>query len=310
MSVPERKKTLQIRPPSEATHWILFRTRNEKGKSGHHGRQERLTGPTPDSDGKVADMWPVSEFSTMQVLNIWGPGRYRAEWYTGAGEHMRGLGSSFMVANPPDANEPRLAHVRRRRRTESAIEAGEFEGVPVRSEGSMGMLDVMTLRRAEREAAERRAELAAERARQESLDQRQRDREFMQQMMALVGQQQRTPGPAADVNAIARELNLSMREQMFALRQELGLQQLESARQEAEAGAAGGGSIEDAVEGIGHALLDELEEQVPQVVREGLPDILNFFRSKGYQPSAEMEARLSALRTLANGAGGGHANGS
>lgn len=299
MPVPDRKRALKIVAPGGAQYWTLVRNRLEtKGKS-KHTRGDPCKWPEPGPDGEVLTMFPVAQFSLALVLQTWGPGGYRVEWYDGKGEHMRGHGSRFEVQNKSGGDLPERAR-RRRRSGDAGDEAGDegrqFEGVPVRRDGSIGMLDVFSLMQAQRERDERREELRADRLREEARAQRESDRNFFALMM------QGGAGGArgqVDLEALARTMNLSMREQLLGLREELGLRRQEERDQEPP-----GDDERDPVERIVGALVGELEEQLPGALQELLPALVETLKQRGYKPSAAVRG---VVKGIANGAG--HANG-
>lgn len=300
--IPQAKKPIgPIVPPQGATHWGLFRQSIAKNPSGSHGRSERCYGE-PQPDGHVPESWPVSDFSVPNILASFGSGKYRVEWYDAQSEHLTGRGRTFVVAEPKDPRaDARLPRARSRARASRAVEddAPELEGVPVGRDGRMGLLDVVQLMQARDERADRRAEAMLERQRQDAETARQRDRDFMtllmQQSGAGAGGGARSQ--AIDIDQLSRTMQLQIREQMLVLREDLGVQR------QAEREAAGTEPEGDAGDRLLGVVVDELEEQVPDLLRKHLPDLVEFLKQKGYRPSATVQGVVNHV-SRARGANG------
>ena len=297
MPPPPRRATQAVKPPAEAAYWSVCRTRFEtKGKS-KHTRHDRCTWPEPGPDGVVIEVFPIAEFSTSLVLKTWGPGRYRIEYYDGSNTHMKSHGQLFEVQNPRNASLPTQRRGRRPAAEAASDEgdAGEFGGVSVRKDGAIGIFDVLTLLQQRDERAERRAEQMQERARVDAQAAKDHDRQFFALMLQMMQQ----GGGAKDTSSIARETQLAVREQFITLREELGLARAAQREEEPD------DPDSDPGDRLLGAFVDELEEQIPGAIREGLPVILDMFKQRGFKPSAAVETAVAHMRGA-----NGRANGS
>jgi hypothetical protein len=301
---PEPKKRMQMQPPSGATHWTLWRVRSKHNASGNPGGRDKCKGE-PGEDGQVPDMWPVADFSTALVLDRWGDGKYRVDWYDQAGALMKGQSQIFEVATPASKKPPQRPKARSRGGAVAAAaelfeerEETRAAAPQIAAGGGIGVLEMLTLLRAEREDAREREQQAND-----------RNMQFMMQMQAQQTQLLTTligrpgGGSSAEESALLRrELEQTMREQMFAFRQELA------------ANGGGGGddpdddpddppaNLEEAGDRIGMAILADLEQRAPHLLQEMIPQVINFLKSKGFTPSADVQARAAV-------AANGHANG-
>ncbi len=288
---PEPRKRMQVVPPPGATHWSIYRV--ETTANGH-GRRMKMTGP-PEDNGQVPDAWPVDQFSTGQVLKMWGDGKYKVEWYGGDGERIASAGQLFEVAtpSPATAKQRKLQPPRRSARVEAAPEDEVIERAAQGGVGGIGILEILTLLRSEREEAR---ELAAAQA--------ERDRQFWAQMQAQQTQLLTTilgrGGGQVDGEILRREMAVTVREGMAQLRRDLDSQREEDDGDDPEPGLDPPRDMSEAAERIGLSFLSELEGAAPAIVQKMVPAFVEFMQSKGLVPSPELQARIEAAR---------HANG-
>lgn len=293
------KKSIRFKPPPEAKAFVIYRVGTSK-TAHHSGQRIRMKG-TPLTDGSVPDIWPVGEFSTQRVLEVWGPGRYKVEFYDGEDNLMKGQGHLFDVAFP-EGKEPRSDRKLRPPKRERT-EEDEPSAAPAAA-GGIGFLELLTLLRGEREEADRRAEAAKE-----------RDRDFYaaqqaqqtQLLTILLGN--RSSGP--DANVLGQQMNLAIQQGMLGIRQQLFAQQREDAENEEPEDPDPNDppqDLEDAGSRIGLAFFREIEHNAPHLLRELVPTVVEWLKPKGFQPSANLQQQIAATLRHRNGAG--HADGS
>ena len=295
MSAPaEPRKRLKVDVPSEAAHWSVYRVTIKPG--GNHSRS-RMKG-SPGEDGAVPDAWPVGEFSTQRVLEVWGEGKYRVEWYDAAGERIP-PGQMFEVAKP----EPKKGRKLTPNRRPAAIAEGD-DDEPIAAAtarasagGGIGVLELMTLLRGEREDARELAERQAE-----------RDRQFWMQMQAQQTQLLTTvlgkTGGAGDGELLRREMRLTVNEGLLTLERKFGqFAQPPDDDDPDDDPDDPPKDLGEAGERIGLALLGEIERGAPQLLQEMMPTLVKFLQGKGFQPSPELQERIAHAQR------NGHANG-
>jgi hypothetical protein len=275
-----------VRPPPSAAYFRLTRVfLKGEGK----GKKAKVTGE-PLPDGTVPDRWDVGQFSPAAILQTFGPDKYRVDWFEA--DDTR-LGSrTFAVATPTQAGSARIApRPAARTRSRARDEDLEPDDEPrrAREPDSISFREWMAMQAEERREAERREERADERRRQEAAVAQQRDREFMAMVLGTLQQQRATPVESNDL--LRRELSLELRQHFNRLREELGGEEPDDGPDEPAS-----------IEGVGQAILGELESRAPHLVSELLPQVGEWLKTKGFVPSAELQQAL-AQRT-ANGRAG------
>lgn len=289
MPPPEAKKKFGTPvPPAEATHWTLQRVTTETGGTRPQTRSTKCTS-APLPDGSVPDVWPVSEFSTANVLAIWGEGKFRVDWYDKSNERLDG--QLFEVAKPKTAGGTKLKGKGRPVRDPDEIDPAIYERVasaPSNGAG-LGFMEVMTLLDRATERAERREEAKA-----------QRDREFMTTMMQLVSQ--KGAGPSAEsLDVIQQRMALQIDQAMFRLEKRLAAQEEPEPDDDPEPDDTDPPKdISEAGEKIALRVLSEIEQKTPELLMQFLPRIMSFLQG---EPSAEFKSRIRAAQAAAqNGA--------
>lgn len=286
--------------PSAAKTWSLRSHVPEKRKNRETGKPytanvtKQMKGE-PDENGDVAESWPVAEFSTKEVLDRWGPGRYSVDFFDKRGEKIDGW--AFTVAEPTETNE-------RRRRPRDEGDAGEDEDDPAAMAMRLPKTQlewfIYQQQREERSERRRRDEAREERdrMRQEAEDRATRDRDFLTALSANVG---RAPASdAASMELLRRETQLSIRENMMDMERRLG------ARIQSFAPAATDDDDDDereppknageAVERLGLSMLTELEKKSPEVLEAMLPKVVQWMEHLGVKPSANMVEQIDEVR--------------
>jgi hypothetical protein len=288
MAPPQAKKRIGApTPPPQATHWMISSIHTSGGKTRH----KVLTGP-PLSDGSVPDVWAVAEFSPSGVLNLWGEGKYRVEWYGGDQERLGG--ELFEVAKPKKHGSPKLAAGKRRRAPDDDDEDPEL-GESGGGGGGMGFMQIMALLDRNTERAERREEAKSE-----------RDRAFFMQMQqtqtamltAFMGRPA-SPLGAESLQVLEQRLGLQIDQAMFRLERKLSTQPSDEP-DETEDGDEPPADIAEAAERMVMSWLGKVEQN-PELMGEFLPKIINFLKGQGVQPSDELQARIDAARAASNG---------
>jgi len=303
------KRPPRITPPKGASFFGLHRILVINGKS----RRQQVKGPADDS-GEVQTMWPAADFSTANVLESFGPGRYRAVWISANNEEMKNEAVSFEVAEPAKRNKaPRL---RRRGDEDEEPEAprGRFTGRIAHRREGMGMEEVLALLEVRDERAAAREAANLDRQRTELAAAQDRDRLMWQNMMQLmtVQHQQPAPGPTSPAfeELMRRELKLSLREATAELRSQFG---------GAFAQQAGQGDDDDTddedpdpekmIARVFGQALGAVEQETPGFVHNVvMPKIAEWLQKKGVtgvKPATaeKLEAALNAINQR------GHANG-
>lgn len=298
----EAKKAWDLKPPPTAHHWSLWKLRTERPPGQRpKGRQDRCQG-TPNEDGSIPETWPIETFSARNVLEGWGPGRYRVEFFDSSDSVV--ARKSFAVDNPRTgkATAPRT-----RRTAEQDDDDTDTVVSSVRGGGStkvkrgdrISAWEVMAL-------IDQREQAAAERYRQDAQIAQQRDRDFFNNMLTLIAQQR--TAPTMDIDLIRREMRLSINENMFQIRRELGSQQ-EAEEPDTEE------DLDDRPKDIGEAgtrimmsLLGELEQKAPALIDEAIPMIAKALQRRGFEPSDRLKHAIDQAQQLRaraqNGAGG------
>lgn len=280
---PPQQLSMSIDPPSGATHWSIWKVTPRNRTTNDPGRRDQLSGEA-QADGNVPSAWPIDQFSKQNVLEQWGDGRYRVEWYDANNEHMKGQGQLFEVAKPkgrpakPPKLQPRL------RPSSEAEPAYEPPAAAGNGSQTIGFLEVLTLLRAERESAREQEAQRAERDRQWQMQLQQQNTQLLQ---AILGNR----SSPADGDLLRRELNQTIREQLFAFREEQQRREGELEPEEPE-GTDPPRDIEEAGNRIGLALLGELEHKAPELLNKFLPNLLNTLKGQGFTPSPELEAQI------------------
>lgn len=290
------KKRIALKPPAEAVAFVVFRvTTRHDSTGGHGGKRIRMKGP-PLDDGTVPDMWPVSEFSSQRVLEMWGPGRYKVDFYDGEDNLMRGQGHLFDVAHPV-GKAPRSDRRLRPARPETSEQGSAPLAAP--AAGGIGVLDLLTLMRAEREDADRRAEAAADRDRAFYAAQQAQQTQLLTTILGNRSSQ-------VDPDQLRRELQLSVDRGMLGIRQEIFQRQREADDNEEpedpdpEDPPA---DLEEAASRIGMSFFGEIERNAPHLLRELVPTFVEWLKPRGFTPSAQLQQQIQATLRARNGAG-------
>jgi hypothetical protein len=288
MAPPQPKKRIGApTPPPQATHWMISSIQTSGGRT----RTKVLTGP-PQSDGSVPDVWGVAEFSPSGVLNLWGEGKYRVEWYGSDQERLGG--ELFEVAKPKKAGSPKLAAAKRRR---AAVDDDDEdpEVADPGGGGGMGFMQIMALLDRNTERAERREEAKSE-----------RDRAFFMQMQqtqtalltAIMGRPA-SPLGAESLQVLEQRLGLQIDQAMFRLEKKLATQPADEPDDDGDDGDEPPADIAEAAERMVMSWLGKVEAN-PELMGEFLPKILSFLKGQGVQPSDELQARIDAARAAAS----------
>jgi hypothetical protein len=274
-----------VSPPPNATFFRLLRV---VGK-GEKGKKAKCYG-APLPDGTVPDRWDVSEFSPAAILATFGPDKYRVDWYEADGTRVSGR--IFTLAAPAQPSAARIAPARSRRRRERDEDLEpEDEPRRGRESESMSLREFLAIQAEDRREAERREERADQRRRDEAAAAQQRDREFMAMVLGTLQQQRATPVESNDL--LRREISLELRQGLAALRNEIAGQEPE-------------GDDPDeppSIEGVGQAVLGELEARAPHLVGELIPQVAAWLKDRGFIPSPEVQQAIAA-RAGQNGRAG------
>ena len=289
MPAPEAVARLEpIKPPTEARAWALYR--GEKKPGTDRFRYIQVKGE-PLEDGTVPALWPAAEFSYRTVLEVFGAGQYRVEWYDASGEHMKGKGARFAVAAPAPKTKrpgrPRTRELEDEPEAQPVIPPGMSQGG-----GSLGFVELLTLLRGERDDAQRRADAQAE-----------RDRQFWATMQATQTQLLTTVlgargSSAADPDLIRREINVGIREGIAQLRDEL-----DPGDEPYEEPGDPPADLTEAGERVGMQVLATLEQSAPHVLRAIMPNIVKGIMGAKLPPEAQQKLQQAVQQAM----NGGHA---
>lgn len=291
-----RGNTIQI--PANATHWMLWRLALEKSpKGGQHGRRYKCTGE-PGPDGAVPDSWPIAEFSTAKVLQIFGADKYRVDFYNLEGDRVGG--QHFEVADPKtSAAGPRL-----RKPRAADTETLDATASPAAAAGTAAMSawDIMAMMDRRDQAVQQREREMSERAMQ-------RDREFFAAMQAqtaqVLGQLMATSRASApDGDLLRRELALSIREGLATIRRDVAEQLGTVAPEDEDEPEDPPKDLNEAGERIGIKLLEEIQHRAPNLLDEIIPAVGAWLQTKGFKPSAELQREIAERERLRAGANG------
>ncbi len=304
MPSPKKPAGPVIVPPNAATWTLAELYTDEKGKS-----RRRACKTPPLEDGSVPESWAASEFSERNVLDTWGGGRYRVDFYDAKDEHCSGMGRVFEVAKPTGGQ----ALKRKKRRTEDLDEDEDRPLGRVRplaagggAAAPMSLMDYLTLQRQEQKEQREREERLAERARGEAREQRESDRQFFTTIVGLM-----KGGGGGDFNPdiLRRELALEMREGISGIRRDLAsdLGRRPDTDGDDDDDDKPPKDIGEAGNRIVLGMLGELEERAPELLNEAIPTIVGWMRSKGIMPSPKLQAEIEEHRAAQNGRGGSHA---
>lgn len=312
----QKPRRIVVAPPPGATHWALTaityttgRKADGSGKKYSNAVQVPCKGEAGD-DGIAPEVWPVAEFSPRRVLQQWGAGRYRVDWY--GSDNKKISADTFQVDLPASAKvpapEPRAARPRDDVDYGSPRHASSYADPTLPTTQAGWAMYMREREDAERER--RRQEARDEENRREAAFERQRaaDREHTQSLIAALTAGRGAAPPAVDSELIRREMAVTVREQMSGFRAEVGatLQRLQ-----VDSAARGGrdndrDDPEDLVGGaerIGIRLLGELEDAAPELVEACIPGFIALLQGRGWKPSPEMIEALEGLKSKRNGAG-------
>jgi hypothetical protein len=298
MPVAPPVKPNALRPPPTAALWTLWQ-KTPDPKNKHRMVATQLRDPNPGPDGQVPEMWSVAEFSAKRVLEVWGAGLYRVEWYASDGKKLAGQGMTFEVAEPTAA--PTRGRLNRSKAHGPAVDAADVltaataaAGAPA---GGIGIMEMLQLFAQRDEKAERREERARQEAQQAAAIQQQRDREFIAMMFQALTQRAGESAGGVSPDLIRREINVGIRE---------GLQQL-------QAQLGGDGDDDDDVPGDPPASLEDAGKQlmgtVLQVLQQKAPTLIQEIIAKAQAGGLTAE-QLAALEAQARGATNGRAHAS
>jgi hypothetical protein len=272
------------------------------------GKQKRKVMKTdPLADGTVPESWAASEFSESTVLESWGPGRYRVDFYDSAGDHITG-GRVFEVAKPKKG----AALPKRGKRRVPTLAGDDDDGDDadggrrrraIRADAPLTMMDFLAMQQQASNEAREREDRIADRARQEARDQREADRQFMTTI--LTATRGGEGGGAVSSDLLRREISLEMREGMSRMRRDLATD-LQGGRP----GDDDNDDPEDPPKDINEAgnrivmsILSELENKAPEMLNEAIPTIVGWMRARGMMPSPQLQAEIDAHRAAQNGHG-------
>jgi len=253
-------------PPTAKT-WTLFRFQSEPRRNKETKRTypatvtRRMTGDV-DDDGAVADRWPVSEFSVKAILDRWGPGRYRVDWYDNKEAKLGDW--KFDVAEPAQRGASR-----------TLSEEPDAEGEAMLSRlPSTPMGWLLWTQSREEAAARRRAEEAREerqRLREEADERAQRDRDFLREVAG--SRALAAPAAAAPAADLSRELALMKRELSIQLREQNLQLRSEFAQREATLAAQAAAADDDNRPETATEALNSAGVEIVEALGEGLADI-------------------------------------
>lgn len=273
---PDPRKTMTIKPPAGAVIWSVWRVISKNRSAGINGSRERCTTePGPEDEGRVRDAWPIAEWSTAKVLAQWGPGKYRVDWYDAKGERMKEFGAIFDVAEqaPKGARGPKLRPraIMNEPAAPEAPAAVERVAQAVGSGSQIGLVELLALLQQREDAAEQRAQRGSDRFLELMV-------RMQEQQTNLLARMSDRPSASADPELLRREMSQTIREQMFALRQEL-VRQAPDDDDDPDDDPEGDNGPQDfgeAGERIAMRFMKELEGMAP----EALPKVIEFINRK------------------------------
>lgn len=296
-----------VAPPAGADYFAIYavqsaRVKNEEGRAYTQTKAKRLHGEALD-DGTKPETWPASDFSTRFVLETWGPGLYRVDWFAKDGTRLGG--DRLNLDTPPKEAQARAARAHRPFQGEEPEEspAAAYFGGSMPQDPFQWM--IWSQQREEAAAERRRQEAREEELRRErEYDRRQeQDRQFMQTMMTtLAGRSGGSDQVSGDL--LRREMSVAIREGMQSVNERVASALGTIAAQVPQGGDGDRPTdIGDGAERIGLAFLEELEDAAPEIVSAALPNIISLLEGKGWRPSPELQAKIRAMReAAANGA--------
>ena len=280
MSTPvANRKRAALVVPSGASHFTI----HQLVKEGDKDRRIKMKGP-PEADGQVPDSWPVTQFSAQNVLQMWGDGKYRVEWYTAEGERIAQSGESFDVARPAKRTKRTLSAAARLDEEEEPAPALRHAAAPAPGAGGMGLMEMIAL-------LDKTREQASERDRAFFLQMQQSQATLIAAMMGRAG----GGDSAASLEIVQQRLQLEMDRRLFDLRREM----LENGQRSDDPDDTEPGDreppqdIPEAVERIGISFLEQLEGAAPELVQKMVPRFLEMLKSQGLAPSPEMQQRIA-----------------
>jgi len=284
-------KPLKLTIPPEAHHFSVWRvrverTRNVEGRMKSHHTYDRCRGE-PQPDGTVPEVWPIVEFSAPRVLDHWGPGRYRIDFFNAAGDQIK-PGVRLEVAEPV-AKGPKLSRSKPRPGRAGDDQQDDDRHGARATPDSMSAWEVMAM-------LDQREQRATERITAQFQAQGDRDRAFMSSMMQLATSGRGAPG-GESTDLLRRELGLTVEKELFRIRKDLAasIGQLAAEREEEEPDDDDGPKdLDEAGERIGLALLRELEQRAPELIEEAIPQLVRWLQGKGFQPSDRLRQRMQA----------------
>jgi hypothetical protein len=293
--VANRKRAALV-VPAGASHFTIRQLVKKEDGSGV--RMVKMVGP-PDDTGQVPDSWPVSQFSPRNVLEMWGEGKYRVDWYQADGERVpQTHGEAFDVAKPERRSHRKLSANREQEEPEAPPPPLRSIGAPSPAAspamtGQIGLLEMLALLDKAREQAS------------------ERDRAFFLQMQqsqatllaAIAGRGPSGGDAAASLELMQQRMALEMDKRMFELRREM-LDREEPEEPDDGSDLPPPADMSEAVERIGMSFLSQLEGAAPELVQKMVPRFLEMLQSQGLQPSAEMQRKIAQAQN-----GSGHANG-
>lgn len=305
--MPPHNKRPAVAPENAATFMLAKHWKDENGRE----RRQKVKGD-PLEDGTVPDQWPAQDFSLPLVLEVFGPGKFRVDFYDANGVHIEGCGTVFEVAAPKTkAPRPKKGS---KRAADDELE-DELEDEPRRGPrlsaleriarataggagGSLSFADMLAIQAESRRESEERAERAIARERQDATERADRDRAFMGMMMQLANG--RASAAPLDMDILRREWALQQREATHAMRTEIRRTfDALPPGEEPEDPDDGDGpeSVEDAIQEAGAVILGDLTKKVPGIVNE----LFEYARRRGWQPSPEAAQALGQAQAVFGG---------
>ncbi len=300
--------------PATAATWSLVKlVRDAQNKS----RREACQGE-PLEDGRVPEQWAAADFSERNVVEWWGPGKYRVDFQDGKGEHVEGGGRIFTVAIPakpgklgrkpkrgaPSASDDEPAEARGGGSAPSMARRGLPE---LGAGGTLTMMDFWAMQREEQRDAREREDRARERSREEAREARESDRQLMLGMMQMMAQGRATAAPDFSPDLLRRELALEMREGIAGIRRDLATDLGSRPPPDDDDPDDAPANLEDGASRIAMRMLGELEQRAPELLQEAIPTIVGWIRSKGVPLSPALQKSIEEHRAGQNGGRTPHA---